>query len=115
MALSSNGASLVALIKPQFEALREEIENGTGGEFENHLRQETRLSSASPPTPLSLSLSLSADIYSAVVRDEEVRSRVCQEVQDWLVTQGWAPKGLTQSPIKGPAGNVEFIVYAVRE
>lgn len=32
---------------------------------------------------------------TGVVRDESVRARVCTEVQEWLVTQGWEPKGLT--------------------
>jgi len=74
------GSVLLALIKPQFEAAREEVESGTG-----------------------------------VVRDEAVRARVCQEVSEWAESQGWNRKGLATSPIKGPNGNVEFILYAVKE
>jgi 23S rRNA (cytidine1920-2'-O)/16S rRNA (cytidine1409-2'-O)-methyltransferase len=50
-----------------------------------------------------------------VVRDEAVHARVCKEVQDWLESIGWAVKGLTESPITGPKGNVEFLVWAVNE
>ncbi|MCI4590111.1 TlyA family RNA methyltransferase [Sphingobium sp. BYY-5] len=70
------GAHLVALIKPQFEARREEV--GKNG----------------------------------VVRDPAVHDRVCAEVQDWVRTQGWAVSSLTQSPITGPQGNVEFLIHA---
>ncbi|BBD98531.1 TlyA family rRNA (cytidine-2'-O)-methyltransferase [Sphingobium amiense] len=70
------GAQMVALIKPQFEARREEV--GKNG----------------------------------VVRDAAVHDRVCAEVQDWVREQGWAVAGLTQSPITGPQGNVEFLLHA---
>ncbi len=69
-------AQLVALIKPQFEAGRDEV--GKGG----------------------------------VVRNEAVHKRVCDEVQMWLVEKGWTVQGLTTSPITGPQGNVEFLVWA---
>lgn len=39
---------------------------------------------------------------------------MCDEVKSWLAGEGWEPRGLTTSPIKGPAGNVEFVVHAVR-
>ncbi|WP_062732188.1 TlyA family RNA methyltransferase [Sphingobium abikonense] len=70
------GAHLVALIKPQFEARREEV--GKNG----------------------------------VVRDPTVHDRVCTEVQEWVTTQGWTVAGLTQSPITGPQGNIEFLLHA---
>lgn len=70
------GAQMVALIKPQFEARREEV--GKNG----------------------------------VIRDPAVHERVCAEVQDWVVAQGWTVAGLTQSPITGPQGNVEFLLHA---
>ncbi len=69
-------AQMIALIKPQFEARREEV--GKNG----------------------------------VVRDTLVHQRVCAEVQDWVVSQGWTVAGLTQSPITGPQGNVEFLLHA---
>lgn len=70
------GAGLIALIKPQFEAGRDEV--GKGG----------------------------------VVRDPDVHARVCNDVQTWLTGIGWHVEGLTESPIKGPEGNVEFLVAA---
>ena len=70
------GAHLVALIKPQFEAGREEV--GKGG----------------------------------VVRDPAIHERVCEEVRTWIQAQGWSVVGITPSPITGPQGNVEFLLYA---
>jgi len=70
------GARLAALIKPQFEAGRDEV--GKGG----------------------------------VVRDPAVHERVCRDVADWLEGKGWRIDGVTQSPITGPEGNVEFLIGA---
>ena len=70
------GAQLIALIKPQFEAGREEV--GKGG----------------------------------VVRNPDVHARVCNEIKMWLVEKNWTVHGLTTSPITGPQGNVEFLVWA---
>ncbi len=72
------GARLLALIKPQFEAGREEV--GKGG----------------------------------VVRDPAVHQRVCDQVVEWLTAGGWSVAGVTQSPITGPEGNIEFLVAASR-
>ncbi|MDF7774892.1 TlyA family RNA methyltransferase [Sphingomonas sp. AOB5] len=71
-------ARLLALIKPQFEAGREEV--GKGG----------------------------------VVRDPQVHARVCREVAEWVVSKGWTVEGVTESPIKGPEGNVEYLIGARR-
>lgn len=76
LSFARQGAQLVALIKPQFEAGRDEV--GKGG----------------------------------VVRDPKVHQRVCDEVKLWLVEKGWTVHGLTTSPITGPQGNVEFLVWA---
>ena len=75
--LAKRGARLVALIKPQFEAGREEV--GKGG----------------------------------VVRDPSVHERVCREARAWVQSQGWSVVGVTQSPITGLEGNVEFLLGAV--
>jgi 23S rRNA (cytidine1920-2'-O)/16S rRNA (cytidine1409-2'-O)-methyltransferase len=69
---------LVALIKPQFEAERNEI--GKGG----------------------------------VVRDPAVHGRVCHAAAEWLESRGWRVEGITQSPITGPRGNVEFLIAGYR-
>jgi 23S rRNA (cytidine1920-2'-O)/16S rRNA (cytidine1409-2'-O)-methyltransferase len=71
-------AQLIALIKPQFEAGRDEV--GKGG----------------------------------VVRNEAVHSRVCDEVKMWLVEKNWTVRGLTTSPITGPQGNIEFLIWALK-
>jgi 23S rRNA (cytidine1920-2'-O)/16S rRNA (cytidine1409-2'-O)-methyltransferase len=70
-------ARLLALIKPQFEASREEV--GKGG----------------------------------VVRDPIVHDRVCKAVAHWLSESGWHVQGITQSPITGPEGNIEFLIAAL--
>ena len=49
-----------------------------------------------------------------VVRDASVHARVCAEVADWVVAQGWAVDGVEPSPITGPEGNVEFLIAAHR-
>lgn len=74
--LARAGAKLIALIKPQFEAGREEV--GKGG----------------------------------VVRDPAVHERVCSETAAWVQSQGWSVVGITESPITGPEGNVEFLLGA---
>lgn len=71
-------ATLIALIKPQFEAERNDV--GKGG----------------------------------VVRDNTVRQAVCDKVRDWLIATGWDVLGITESPITGPKGNVEFLIGARR-
>ncbi len=49
-----------------------------------------------------------------VVRDAALHARVCNEVRDWLEQGGWQVQGIVPSPITGPEGNVEFLVYATR-
>ena len=70
------GGETVALIKPQFEAGRDEV--GRGG----------------------------------VVRDPAVRQHVVDRIREFAgTTLGWEGLGICQSPIQGPAGNVEFLSY----
>ena len=47
-----------------------------------------------------------------VVRDEAIHARVCDEVKMWLVEKNWTVRGLTTSPITGPQGNIEFLIWA---
>lgn len=49
-----------------------------------------------------------------VVRDPILHARVCSEVQDWFERGGWQIQGITQSPITGPEGNIEFLISAQR-
>ena len=69
------GAHVVALVKPQFEALRTDV--GKGG----------------------------------VVRDLNARARVIGRVVAWTSKHGFRLLGLTRSPLRGPAGNVEFFIH----
>lgn len=71
-------ASVVPLIKPQFEAGRRDV--GKGG----------------------------------VVRDPSVHRRVIEEVLDSAHAQGFAVRGLVQSKLVGPAGNIEFLAWLTR-
>ncbi len=69
-------ATIVTLIKPQFEAGREQV--GKGG----------------------------------VVRDERVRADVVEKIRVFGETKlGLTWRGVCESPIKGPAGNVEFLAW----
>ena len=67
----------VALVKPQFEAPREDV-----GE-------------------------------KGVVRDPQVHARVLREITAFVPTLGWKCAGLDFSPIRGPEGNIEFLLYIV--
>jgi 23S rRNA (cytidine1920-2'-O)/16S rRNA (cytidine1409-2'-O)-methyltransferase len=49
-----------------------------------------------------------------IVRDPGLHARVCDEVRDWLEAGGWRVLGITESPITGTEGNVEFLVAAER-
>ena len=69
------GFAIVALVKPQFEAGREDI--GKGG----------------------------------VVRDPEVRRRVLEDIWGFAEELGLTVRGLVQSPVRGPKGNVEYLIY----
>jgi 23S rRNA (cytidine1920-2'-O)/16S rRNA (cytidine1409-2'-O)-methyltransferase len=78
LVLAKPMASLVALIKPQFEAGPGAV--GKGG----------------------------------VVRDPQVHRAVCDTAAAWVASQGWEVVGIADSPITGPAGNKEFLLYARR-
>ena len=48
-----------------------------------------------------------------VVRDGAVHEQVCAEVEAFVRDDcGWTVLGITESPIKGPEGNVEFLIGA---
>ncbi len=72
-ALLKPDAQTVALIKPQFEAGKEQVRKG------------------------------------GVVRDQAVHRQVLNDLVEWSRTQPWRITDLTVSPIKGPAGNAEFL------
>ena len=77
--LLKTGGSVVALIKPQFEAGREDV--GKKG----------------------------------VVRDPLVHKRVIGDIVDFSYNLGFKIKKLDFSPIKGPEGNIEFLVLLSKD
>lgn len=72
--LKENG-EIVALIKPQFEAGREQV--GKKG----------------------------------VVRDINVHYSVVEKIVDFSRENGYSVLGITFSPVKGPEGNIEYLIY----
>jgi len=80
LALATPTATLVALIKPQFEVGKSQV--GKKG----------------------------------VVRDPALHQQVCDRIEAWLAARpGWTVLGVTESPIKGPQGNTEFLIAARRD
>ena len=67
-------ALFVALIKPQFEAQKEDV-----GE-------------------------------KGVVRRREVHENVIKMITDFVTDKGWTIRGMDFSPIRGPEGNIEFLL-----
>ncbi len=50
-----------------------------------------------------------------VVRDPALHAEVCEIIAAWMNDQpGWRVAGVTQSPITGPEGNMEFLMGARR-
>jgi len=49
-----------------------------------------------------------------VVRDPALHARVRDEVRNWLEGLGWSIQGIVESPIRGPEGNVEFLISGQR-
>jgi 23S rRNA (cytidine1920-2'-O)/16S rRNA (cytidine1409-2'-O)-methyltransferase len=50
-----------------------------------------------------------------VVRDPALHAEVCERVAAWIDAQpDWRVLGVTESPLRGPDGNVEFLVAARR-
>ena len=74
--LTENG-HLIALIKPQFEAGKQEVGKGKG-----------------------------------VIRDEQIHRRVLGQILGFVENQGFGVLGLMRSPVLGPKGNIEFLVWA---
>lgn len=55
-----------------------------------------------------------AEAPGGVVRDPAVWRRIIQETTDVFGQAGVAPLGVMASPLRGPAGNVEFLLHAQR-
>jgi len=51
-----------------------------------------------------------------VVRDPDLHAAVCEDIRLWLdAMPNWRAIGVTESPIKGPEGNVEFLIYGRKD
>ncbi len=46
-----------------------------------------------------------------VVRDPEIHRQVIQNIYDLAMRTGLTVKGLTYSPVRGPAGNIEYLIW----
>lgn len=51
---------------------------------------------------------------NGVVRDREVHIRVVDEIIAFCLENGFSVLGLDYSPIKGPQGNIEYLIYLER-
>ncbi|MCR5719385.1 MAG: TlyA family RNA methyltransferase [Lachnospiraceae bacterium] len=48
---------------------------------------------------------------NGVVRDEAVHREVIEKIVDYVPLIGFEPVDLTYSPIKGPEGNIEYLIF----
>ena len=46
-----------------------------------------------------------------VVRDKKVHEEVIQKIEDFCLSNGFSIHNLEYSPIKGPEGNIEYLIY----
>jgi 23S rRNA (cytidine1920-2'-O)/16S rRNA (cytidine1409-2'-O)-methyltransferase len=77
--LLAEKAEVVALIKPQFEARRDQVPRG------------------------------------GVIADQAVRDETIEKIKRAAVEAGFTVCGLTQSPIQGAEGNVEYLIRLVKK
>lgn len=75
---SEQGGQAVLLVKPQFEASREESARGSG-----------------------------------VISNPDIHRRVLLEVLEFASRIGFGTRGVIRSPLKGPAGNQEFMSWLI--
>ena len=48
-----------------------------------------------------------------IVKEEELRQQVCQNIKLWIEDKMlWRVHDIIESPIKGPKGNIEYLIYA---
>lgn len=49
-----------------------------------------------------------------MVRDKAVHQEVIDKIQQFALENGYSVLGLTFSPVKGPEGNIEYLLYLER-
>lgn len=52
---------------------------------------------------------------NGVVRDKNTQIEVIEKIYDFSIENGFTPLKLDYSPIKGPKGNIEFLIYLKRD
>ncbi|MGN0396137.1 MAG: TlyA family RNA methyltransferase [Coprococcus sp.] len=50
-----------------------------------------------------------------VVRDKQVHMEVVEQIVDYAENIGFKPLALSYSPIKGPEGNIEYLLYITKD
>lgn len=48
---------------------------------------------------------------NGVVRDPDIHKQVLYDILTWCLESGFVVEGLTFSPVKGPKGNIEFLLH----
>lgn len=76
--LLAEQAAVIALIKPQFEARRDQVPRG------------------------------------GVIKDQAVRDETVARIRKFAIDTGFTIGGLTQSPIEGADGNVEYLIWLIK-
>jgi 23S rRNA (cytidine1920-2'-O)/16S rRNA (cytidine1409-2'-O)-methyltransferase len=56
-----------------------------------------------------------AAVKKGIVRDEDVRRAVCNDIAAFVASLGWRVLGVIPSPIEGGDGNAEFLLGALRD
>ena len=49
-----------------------------------------------------------------VVRDPKLHETVVEDIKGFFTGQGWKVEGCVPSPVLGPKGNREFLIYVTR-
>ena len=75
---TNENAEIVALIKPQFEAGKDKVDEG-------------------------------------IVKNKNIHIEVIKMIVDYCIDNKLCIKNLTYSPIKGPKGNIEFLIYLTKD
>ena len=53
------------------------------------------------------------ELKKGVIRDEQIHKRICDDIKEWFVLEcNCKIIGIVKSPIKGPKGNIEFLIVA---
>ena len=56
------------------------------------------------------------NLKKGVVKDQIIHKKVCDEIKNWFIKTCKAEViGITESPITGPKGNIEFLIYCLLE